>query len=186
MNLDSERIAMLAGNVRRAWNAASDDQISRGRVWYRVANDLAGIVGNGDVRKGAGIIAALSPRMPWDRNVSLAMDAGNGNVHGALSASLAKVQAILDGTDPESVLPMTAKTGYFFTNISDPDNGDAITVDVWAHRIATGDCKSAGPRSTRDYAECAEAYRIVARESGELGHVVQASTWNWAREGGMC
>jgi hypothetical protein len=186
MKLDSERIAMLASNVRNAWNTASPDQINRGRVWYRVAHDLAEIVGNGDVRKGAGIIAALSPRMPWDRNVKLATDAGQGNVHGAMSASLAKVQAILDGADPATVLPMTAKTGHFFTNISDPDNGDAITVDVWAHRIATGNCKSAGPRNVRDYAECAEAYRIVAHEMSELGHVVQAGTWNWAREGGMC
>lgn len=185
MKLDSDRIEMLAGNIRNARNAASDDQMNRGRAWYPVAHDLAEMIGNGDVRKGAGIIAALSPRMPWERNVSLAVDAGNGNVHGALSASLAKVQAILDGADPADVLPMSAKTGNFYVNILDPADPFAVTVDVWAHRIATGDAKSAGPRTPRDYHECAEAYRIVAAEFGEIGGVTQAGTWNWAREGGM-
>lgn len=186
MKLDTDRIATLAANVRHGRESATPDQQARGAVWYHVAHDLAVMVGNGDVRKGAGIIAALSPRMPWDRNVTLATDAGNGHVHGAMSASLRKVQAILDGADPTDVLPMDAKTGYFFTNIADLDNGDAVTIDVWAHRIATGNCTSAGPRNARDYAECAEAYRIVARETGEKAYQTQAITWNWAREGGMC
>lgn len=186
MNLSAERVATLAANIRHARESASDGQAARGAVWYSVAHDLAGIVGNGDVRKGAGIIAALSPRMPWERNVTLAMDARNGKVHGALGASLRKVQAILDGTDPAEVLPMSAKTGYFFANILDPTERESVTVDVWAHRIATGDAKSAGPRNARDYAECAEAYRVVAREYSEPANHTQAITWNWAREGGMC
>jgi hypothetical protein len=99
------RTDTLAQNIRDAYAQASDDQLSRGRAWYRVAHDLAEMVGNGDVRKGAGIISALSPRMKWDRNVSLAVNAMNsGTAAGAMGASLRKAQAILDGADPESVL----------------------------------------------------------------------------------
>ena len=176
------RTDTLAANIRDAWNAATDDQKNRGRVWYQVAHELAEIVGHGDVRKGAGLIAALSPRMQWDRNVTLAMDASNGNVHGALGASLRKAEAIVNGANPEDVLPMTAKTGQFYLNIVDPTNRDAVTVDCWAYRIATRDWAAAGPKSAKDYREVADAYRMVAREVNEVPANVQAGTWNWARE----
>jgi hypothetical protein len=183
--MNTERINTLAANIRYARSQANADQINRGQVWYRVAHDLATMVGDGDTRKGAGIIAALSPRMQWERNVKLAIDAGNGNVHGAMGASLRKAEAILNGADPADVLPMSAKTGNFYLNILDPSDPSAVTVDVWAYRVATGDVKAAGPKSPKDYAECAEAYRIVAAEYGEPANVTQAGTWNWAREGGM-
>ena len=176
------RTDTLAQNIRDAWNAASDDQKARGAVWYQVANQLAEMVGNGDVRKGAGIISALSPRMKWDRNMALATDAMNGNVHGAMGASLRKVQAILDGADPESVLPMTAKTGHFYRNIVDPTDTDYVTVDCWAYRVATCEWDAPGPKSAKDYREVADAYRMVASELGMISNHVQAGTWNWARE----
>jgi hypothetical protein len=176
------RIETLAQNIRDAWNAASDDQKARGAWWYTVAHQLAELVGNGDVRKGAGIISALSPRMKWDRNMALAVDAMNGNVHGAMGASLRKVEAILNGADPESVLPMTAKTGHFYRNMVDPTDTDAVTVDCWAYRVATRDWSAPGPKSARDYSEVAAAYRVVASELGIITNHVQAGTWNWARE----
>jgi hypothetical protein len=183
--MNTERINALAENIRNARNAATPDQIARGAKWYTIANGIAAMVGDGDVRKGAGIIAALSPRMQWDRNVKLALDAGNGHVHGAMGASLRKAQAILDGTAPEEVLPMAAKTGNFYVNVSDPNEPNAVTVDAWAYRVATADPTAPGPKSQRDYDEVAQAYRMIAAEFGELANVTQAGTWNWAREGGM-
>ena len=177
MKLNQERIDMLAANIRKVRANCTPEQIAQGRAWYQDAHELALAIGKGDVRKGAGIIAALSPRTRWGRNVALAIDAGNGNVHGAMGASLRKAQAILDGAAPEDVLPMDAKTGNFYRNILDPSDPFAVTVDVWAHRIATGDDKSAGPRSDRDYRECAEAYVIVSGEFGEPASTTQAGTW---------
>jgi hypothetical protein len=185
MKLDQVRIDSLAANIRYARNAASADQIARGAAWYPEAHEMALIVGHGDIRKGAGVIAALSPRMFWERNVKLAIDAGNGNVHGAMGSSLRKAQAILDGADPADILPMDKKTGQFFQNILDPANPVPVTIDVWAYRVATGDAAATGPRNARDYAECAAAYGIVADEHGETPNRTQAGTWNWAREGGM-
>jgi hypothetical protein len=185
MKLDQDRINTLTANVRTARQAATSDQMRRGVTWYPEAHETALTVGHGDVRKGAGIIAALSPRMFWERNVKLAIDAGNGNVHGAMGSSLRKAQAILDGADPVDVLPMDKKTGQFFQNILDPANPAPVTIDAWAYRVATGDANATGPRNARDYAECASAYGIVADEYGELANITQAGTWNWAREGGM-
>jgi len=177
------RIDTLAQNIRDAWNAASDDQITRGRAWYTVAHDIAEMVGNGDVRKGAGIISALSPRMQWDRNVNLAVNAfSTGTASGAMGASVRKAQAILDGSDPETVLPMSAKTGNFYLNIVSPKGSDAVTVDCWAYRVATREWNAAGPKSAKDYREVADAYRMVASELNEVPADVQAGTWNWARE----
>jgi len=176
------RIETLAQNIRDAWNAASDDQKARGAAWYTVANQLAEIVGNGDVRKGAGIISALSPRMQWDRNVKLAMSAMAGDEIHAMGASVRKVEAILNGADPESVLPMSAKTGHFYRNMVDPTDTDAVTVDCWAYRVATDDWSAPGPKNAKDYSEVATAYRVVASELNEITNRVQAGTWNWARE----
>lgn len=177
------RSETLKSNIRAAWDAATEDQITRGRAWYTVAHDLAEMVGNGDVRKGAGVISALSPRMQWDRNVSIAIDAMNtGTASGAMGASLRKAQAILDGTDPEEVLPMSAKTGNFYLNIVDPKHATAVTVDCWAYRVATRDWNAAGPKSPKDYREVAAAYVAVANDLGEIPADVQAGTWNWARE----
>jgi hypothetical protein len=176
------RIDTLAQNIRDAWNAASDDQKARGAVWYTVANQLAEQVGNGDVRKGAGIISALSPRMRWERNVQLAMDALAGKEIRGLGASIRKVEAILNGADPEYVLPMSAKTGHFYRNMVDPSDTDAVTVDCWAYRVATRDWSAAGPKSAKDYSEVATAYRVVASELNKITNHVQAGTWNWARE----
>lgn len=180
--MNRERIEILANNVRTARNAVTDDQMNRGATWYPTAHTLAEMIGNGDVRKGAGVIAALSPRMRWETNVRLAIAASNGEDFGCLGASKRKAMAILDGASPADVLPMAAKTGHFYTNILDPSDPYAVTIDVWAYRVATNDWTATGPKSQRDYDECAEAYRIVAAERGEITNVTQAGTWNWARE----
>jgi hypothetical protein len=121
--------------------------------------------------------------MQWNRNVRLATDAGNGNVHGAMTASLVKVQRIVDGADPVDVLPAGSKTWNFFHNIVDPSDSAYVTIDAWAYRAATGDWSAVGPRNVRDYAEVAAAYMAFATEAGEIASVGQAGIWNWAREG---
>lgn len=177
-----DRTATYAENIRAAWNAATDDQKTRGMVWYQVANELATMVGNGDASKGAGIIAALSPRMQWDRNVNLAKDALAGKPIHAMSGSVRKAEAIMNGADPADVLPMSAKTGNFYLNMAFPNDPNPVTIDCWAYRVASRDWSAAGPRSPRDYRDAADAYRIVATELGIIANRVQAGIWNWARE----
>ena len=118
---DGELGAYVA-NILAAYRSATPAQLERGRCWYQVAHDLALIIGDGDVRQGAGIIAALSACRRWAVNVQLATDAGNGNVHGHTPDVLAKVAAMLAGADPADVLPMALKTGAFYRCITDPSD----------------------------------------------------------------
>ena len=176
---DCEMRAYVA-NIVAAWRAATDDQMCRGRAWYGVANQLAGMIGVGDVRKGAGIIAALSANKRWEHNVTLAQRCAAGDVRGHVADALAKVRAIMAGADPADVLPMHAKTGHFFRCIADPRDAGAIVIDRHAHDVAVGERygdRDRGLSNRNRYATLADAYRRAARELGELPVTVQAVTW---------
>jgi hypothetical protein len=173
-------------NIIQAWYDASDGDIAQGRAWYPVAHDLADILGDGDTRKGAGVIAALSPQVAWERNCDLARDACAGDVHGHNGQNLGKVRAILDGADPADVLPADRKTGHFYRNIVDPTDPDPVTIDRHAHDVAVGErygSRDRGLGCASRYATLAHAYREAARRLGELPCTVQAVTWvSWRRQ----
>lgn len=180
---DHER---YVSNIIQAWLDATPEDVRIGLSWYPVAHDLAEILGDGDARKGAGVIAALSPQTPWERNCSLAQDAVDGDVHGHSGKTLLKVRAILDGADPEDVLPRDKKTGHFFRNILDPTDPDPVTIDRHAHDIAVGErygSQNRGLGCASRYATLAHAYREAARRMGILPCVLQAVTWmSWRRK----
>jgi hypothetical protein len=167
-------------NIKNKFNSARPDQAAKGRAWYPVAHDLAIMLGDDDVRKGAGIIAALSANKRWSENVRLATDAASGNVHGHVGNALDKVRAIMAGAAPEDVLPMTAKTGNFYRNIVDPSDPNAVTIDRHAHDIAVGEVYGNDDRGLSNpnrYATLARAYMVAAEELGETSSVTQAITW---------
>ena len=166
-------------NIVRVYREASPDQLARGIHWYRTAHDLALIVGDGNAQMGAGIIAALSANKRWRDNSRLAMDAGNGIVHGHTSANLEKVRQILEGTDPLLVLPEGMKTWNFYRAILDPSDPDPVVVDRHAFRTATNDRESDrfGLSNPTRYATLALAFRLAARRLGVIPSTVQAVTW---------
>lgn len=176
---DSTRRRYIA-NIVKIYNEATEDQKRRGAEWYRTAHELADFLSEGNVRAGAGVIAALSANKAWDINQRLARDAFNGNAHGHTGANLAKVAKILAGADPETVLPMDAKTGNFYRCILDPDDQEAVCIDRHAHDVAVG-----APWGDRDrglsakgrYAVLSLAYRNAAAKLGVTPSVVQATTW---------
>lgn len=169
-------------NLTDAWDSCTPEQLERGRNWYPVAHDLAVLVGDGDARRGAGVIAALSANKKWEHNVRLAEDAGNGNVHGHTSATLLKVRLILEGTDPEDLLPMSLKTGHFYRCIMDPADPDPVTIDRHAHDTAVGERygdRERGLSNKTRYATLALAFRLGARRKGVIASVFQAGLWGW-------
>jgi hypothetical protein len=179
---DDATLERYVTNLTAAWDSCTPGQRERGRQWYPVAHDLALIVGDGSARKGAGVIAALSPQKKWEFNVTLAQDAGKGSVHGHTGAQLSKVRAILDGADPEEVLPMSLKTGHFFRSIADPADPDPVTVDRHAHDVAVGERYGSldrGLSNVTRYATLALAYRLAARRLGVIPSVLQATVWGW-------
>lgn len=172
----------MVGNLHRGWGRITPEQLYRGIAWYPAANDLAYIVGHGNVVKGAGLIAALSPNKAWDTNRNLAIDAGNGMFHGHLGNALAKARAIYDGADPETVLPMHKKTGHFYRNILDPLDPNWVTIDRHAIRALKWSWGDGEPRITlREYEDCVLAFQKTAADYGLVPSAFQAALWMWAR-----
>lgn len=173
-------------NILSVWHSASDQQVSDGREWYPSAHVTAKMLADGDVRTGAGVLAALSPQTSWWLNIELACDAfESGTATRHLSDACSKANRIMAGEDPADVLPMRRKTGHFYRCILDPSNADAVCVDRHAHDIAVGvafgDWKR-GMDAHGRYELIAGCYREAARQLGELPSVVQAVTWVAWRE----
>lgn len=168
-------------NIIAVFNQATEDQKRRGAEWYPTAHQLADFLSEGDVVKGAGVIAALSANKSWDLNQRLARRAfSEGEASGHTADNLAKVAKIMAGVDPTEVLPMDMKTGNFYRCILDPDDQEAVCIDRHAHDIAVG-----APWGDRDrglgakgrYAVLSLAYRNAAAKLGVLPSVLQATTW---------
>jgi hypothetical protein len=178
--VDAQTFAQMCNRVLAVFDSATPDQKARGENWYRTAYDLARMIGDGNPRVGAGVIAALSANKSWAENTRLAIDAQRGNVHGHTGANLAKASAILNGARPEDVLPMHAKTGNFYLCIFDPTHPTAVCIDRHAHDIAVGERygnRNRGLGCANRYNTLADVYRSVAYALGMAPATVQAVTW---------
>jgi hypothetical protein len=178
---DDQAMSIYVNNIIAVWHAATADQVADGRSWYRHANDLADLMSNGNVRAGAGVIAALSANKGWEINIRLAGEAfATGTLRGHVRDALAKAERIMMGQDPLTVLPTDSKTWNFFRCIADPDDAEAVVIDRHAHDVAVGRAygnEDRGLSNKRRYATLAHAYREAARQLGELPSTVQAVTW---------
>lgn len=181
INVSDEARERYVRNVISTWCAATPDQLRCGRTWYSAAHDLASLITDGRPRAGAGVIAALSANKSWSQNRRLACRAYETGVPiGHTRNVLAKVNRIMQGTDPEKVLPASRKTGMFFRCIADPCDPDAVVIDRHAHDIAVGELygqRDRGLGSARRYALLSHCYREAALRLGELPSTVQAVTW---------
>jgi hypothetical protein len=142
---------------------------------------LADFLSEGDVKTGAGVIAALSANKSWDLNQKMARKAlREGVLSGHTAANLAKAAKIMSGVDPSEVLPMDAKTGNFYRCILDPDDQEAVCIDRHAHDIAVGrpyGDADRGLSAKGRYAVLSLAYRNAAAKLGVSPSVLQATTW---------
>lgn len=180
-NPSKSSVRRYAANILATYHTATADQRLRGAQWYVTAHELAGIIADGDFRKGAGVIAALSANKSWPENQRLAALAlSTGSPSGHVGNALEKASRILNGEDPENVLPMDAKTGNFFLCIADPNHETAVCVDRHAHDIAVGrrfGNDDRGLSSRNRYNALADAYRIAARKAELNPATLQAITW---------
>lgn len=176
---DAEREQMIL-NVIAVWDQATPEELSAGRQWYVTANLLAEQLGGGDVHKGAGLLAALSPQTSWSLNVTLAERAVQSGPSGHVGDALRKAALILDGIDPAGVLPMHSKTGHFYRCIVDPSDPEPVCIDRHAHDIAVDEVygdRDRGLSSKKRYETIADVYRRAALVLNETPSVVQAVTW---------
>jgi hypothetical protein len=126
------------------------DEFDAAIEWYTDANRFAGYLAgiyNTTVEIAAGILSAVSPRMPWLRNKSVAAailakfnnyaelsatDAAK-EIGLALSANVSMAVKIARGEDIANTLTGT-KRRSFYNNIVAPGMGDSVTVDTWMVR----------------------------------------------------
>ena len=185
--LTSEELDQLVANILHIWDSATDDEYARGVAWYRTANQLAELMSEGNTRRGAGVIAALSPMSAWETNLAQAEKALTaGSATGLHTGdAIRKAEAIMNGADPLSVLPTDSKTWNFFRCIVDPEDAEAVVIDRHAHDIAVGESygsRNRGLSTKSRYATIALAYRLAAARVGALPSTVQAVTWVVWRE----
>jgi hypothetical protein len=202
-NLAESQFKGHVENIISKYKDAPEEMLKGGHEWYSKAHDEANRVGGGDPRKGAGIIAALSPLSSWEKNVSQSHElVKTGNVASVLlPANVEKARRIHQGEDPEKVLGGNKVTS-FFHNIHDPSNPLPVTIDRHAYDIAVGNpfvgagggkakrnitegpsghtpmSEDLGLSSMGRYKHFAHAYQTAAGELGvDLPHQVQATTW---------
>ena len=135
-NQFSSMVKNIVGNVL----SASDQDFEDGKLWYPKGQGIATEIGGGNLDKGAGIIAAVSPGTGWNENVRMATDIGRtGDTKGYITgAEKGRAQKIREGADPRTILPMDIKTGHFFRNLVNPRDPSAVTIDRHAHDAAIG------------------------------------------------
>jgi hypothetical protein len=186
-NTTPAAVAALTRNVIEVWQRATPDQVVRGANWYQTAHELAEVMSEGNTRRGAGVIAALSPMSAWETNLKQAQQALDAESAAGLHTgdAVRKAQRIMDGEDPLSVLPVDSKTWNFFRCIVDPTDPEAVVIDRHAHDIVAGrrfNGEDRGLSNKRRYAFIALIYRMAAQQLDEIPSVVQATTWVVWRE----
>ena len=179
--------ATIVARILRTFDRATTSDLEAGARWYDESGALAASLAGGDVTTAhaATMIAHLSPRTTWSRNVATATaliregrDAARSL--GAMEALLDRAERSLTFEDPfESFGPTAPKTQNFARNIA--GDREAVTVDVWACRVADLDENALGRKGAYD--AVAHAYRLAARRRGVDPATMQATTWIVARNG---
>lgn len=184
----------MTENILAVYDAASESDITEGTYWYREANALAWTLDHAMPIRGAAVIAALSPRLRWDKNALYARIAYSLKGYDitpetlsyipTLNNSRVKALKIVNGAHPRDVMGKGLKTNAFLDNILNPFTSEAVTVDKHAADIARG--MRTGYSSVvkdKDYRIIAQAYRDAAHYAGVAPLTMQAITWVAWRNG---
>jgi len=164
----------------RYWNQATPKQRRAGLRWYARARGevrtLAHDTGTGE-SVAAGVVAALSVRQRWDRNLALArVCLRGGRVRGVLPWARTTAYWIRRGADPDTVLAM--KTRAFYRALL--GERDAVVLDVWMWR---GAGRNIPTRRQAAYDRYATVLRREAARAGVAPVHYQAVVWVVLRSG---
>lgn len=184
--------------ILETWNRATDSDIESGSRWYLLNGQAIVDMAYGfdvSVDTAAAVVAHLSPRLQWARNIVLAANVlGNGSTKGIMKQSLKNAQRALDSDAPLTTLRGN-KVRNFAANLL--GDAEAVTVDVWAARVAfglgkgfkstVGESETVKPETLLArkgvYDAIADAYREAAHRVGVEPSTMQATTWIVARNG---
>jgi len=185
-------------NVLAVYNGASAQNMRDGLSWYLDAHNLCRTAGGGrawNVRRNAGIVAALSPMNHWENNKRKAAMviskrgaitfAENGSNGIGLADNVRKAIAIYKGADPLDILGGD-KVRAFYATILDPTGDITPVIDRHAFDIAIGMRTNDAARTALGrknvYSEFARVYREAAQIAGIGAPQMQAITWVTWRE----
>lgn len=177
-------VETLTRRILATFDRATASDVEAGSTWYSEAQDLAFHLGRNSgwgLRYAAAVISHLSPRTTWARNVTGAITllTYGERADGIIGANYDRAQAALNlEVDPEETFG-GPKTLRFFRNIT--GDVEAVTVDVWAARVAGVDEALLGRVGVYDAVEA--AYQRAARRRGVTPATMQATTWVVARNG---
>lgn len=107
-----------------------------GAVWYPTVGDILADEAAGasmEYVTACGIMAALSPNKPFARNLWETREWIRGRKPGFIGIQLDKVERILGGEHPDSVLS-GPKERPFFWCLVDPDHDEAV-IDTWMPEV---------------------------------------------------
>lgn len=184
------QVTQYKRNILKTWRRVTHEDVQEGTQWYPTAHEIARSIGNGDVKKGAGIIAAFSPMVRWSLNVEMARNAvESGAFVGHFKANNAKALRIWQGEEPLKVLGGN-KVRAFYQNIVSAGEWDAPVIDRHSIAVALNTFPNDRQRSLyargKWYEQFAQAYKEVAAKLGIPVSQLQAITWcRWRREKGM-
>lgn len=131
----------MSDHFKDLYYLATEEERRKGLTWYQEAKRFAeGLAAKYDLslEQVTGIIAALSPRCPWNTNCKQAKEfirtKGNTSVT-TYHNNKKKARAILRGANPIEVLTPTRpdrafKTLAFYKSILDPESSEEIVIDT--------------------------------------------------------
>ena len=181
-------------HIQALLDLASAAETAGGKAWYEQANQIAiTLADRYEIKEetAAGVIAALSPRNKWDRNI---IDAENliaafvaGGAEAAadvkvctFGANKAKAIRILDeARDDDAVFTILSgpKLKEFYACIRGLDDVciDGHAYSIWfGDRVKLADVPSIGKKLR---SEIKKDYLAVAQKNNLKGFEVQAITW---------
>lgn len=171
--------------ILSTFDRATPADIAAGVDWY---GDASLVVAQLSAASGhteemcAAVVAHLSPRTTWSRNVLGATSLILRDIApGCLSRNVASARKAMASNDPLGTLN-GPKVKAFAANIL--GDREAVTVDVWAMRVAIpamADTRALDRAGVYD--AVAHAYRLAAARRGVDPATMQAVCWVVARNG---
>lgn len=168
------------------FNRATPSDIEAGARWYADGEDFVQKLAQKTGQRSetvAAVVAHLSPRTTWSRNLlgaTLLLEGRNPEF--CMSANVARAEKARRSDHPLGTLN-GPKTRRFALNLL--GDREAVTVDVWALRVALGERDDAELVIGRVgvYEAVEQAYRLAARRLGVDPVTCQATCWIVARGG---
>jgi hypothetical protein len=172
-------------NILDTYHRTSDFDRHEGLNWYKTARvecETLATEYSLPVHLIVGIVAVLSPRLNWRKNILAAKAVIDGTkVPGAYPKNVEKAKTILETGE---VFPTLSgpKVTAFYTNILHYNIEGPVTVDTWAYRVFLGDWNwYAKAIPDEEIFWVGQAYREAASQVGLTPQELQAIVWVYIR-----